>query len=675
MNGIVATHSASGTKTDTPLIETPASVSVVTQDQIQAQSAQNIQQALRYTSGVRAEGQGADGRFDNIYIRGFIADEFLDGLKLYTTGFSMAIIEPFNLERVEVLHGPASVLYGQASPGGVVDLVSKRPTENPHHEVFFSTGSYGRVQAGVDVSGPLDPAKQWLYRINVSGYDVGSQVAFERYDRISVAPSLTWRPDRNTSITFLGTYQNDPNAGFFNELPAQGYGTLFPLANGQFIGTNFNSGVPNEDRMSRVLGQIGYSAQHHFDNIWIVRQNLRYSAMNSDIVTIFPTGVSATDPNSLARSGFFEGDRLRTFDVDSQVEAKLAVGPVFQTALFGVDYQNGSFNDVAGAPPAGYAVPSISVTNPNYNIYVPLTTSSRNFQNFDEIGVYGQDQIKIDHWIALLGIRWDQADSNTQINSVATGATTTTQLSNSAVTKRGALLYKFDNGLAPYIQYTESFQPQTGTAFGGSPFTPTTGRQEEAGVKYQPNDKSLYTLAAFNLQQSNVLTPDLVHPLFSVQTGGIRSRGIELEGKTEITNNVSLLGSYTYLNQIITSSNVPNETGRRPFGMPTNSAALWADYTFHSGPLDGFGLAGGVRYMGDTAGNIAGPSVLEVPAVTLFDAAVHYDFAGLGPQYKGLSLRVNATNLFDKTYVTLCQDAGCFYGLRRQVIATLRYSW
>nr|WP_249780703.1 TonB-dependent siderophore receptor [Bradyrhizobium sp. dw_78] len=678
VDGYVASQSATGTKTDTPLVETPAAISVVTQDQIQAQAAQNIPQAVRYTSGTRGEVAGADGRFDYVYVRGFQADLYLDGMKLFTTGFSSPIVEPFNLERIEVLHGPASVLYGQASPGGVVDMVSKRPTEDPYHEMFLSTGSYGRIQGGVDLSGPIDKDKQWLYRFTASGFDVGSQVDFTRYERVSIAPSLTWRPDTDTTVTFLGTYQNDPKAGFYNQLPSKGYGTLFPLANGQFIPTSFYPGSPGSDQMSRELGQVGYLAEHRFDNVWTVRQNLRYSDISSEISTIYPTGTSPTDPNSLARAGFFENDKLRTFDIDNQAEAKFATGPFSHTVLFGVDYQTGTFSYGAGSPPPGSTVPPISVVDPNYNIPIPLVTSSTNNQSFNQVGLYAQDQIKLDHWVALLGVRWDDADSSSQTQAFATGATTTTHQSNQATTKRGALLYKFDNGIAPYIQYTESFQPQTtGVAYGGGLFRPTTGQQEEAGIKYQPNAKSLYTIAAFNLLQQNVLTPDPdpTHVNDSVQTGEIRSRGIEVEGKTEIDRSLSLLASYTYLDDVVTRSNTPYETGRRYIGMPMNSASLWADYTFHGGKLDGFGIGGGVRYLGDTPGNLAGPTVLDVPAVTLFDAAVHYDFSALGPQFKGYTLQLNASNLFDKTYVALCQDNGCYYGLRRQVMATLRYKW
>ena len=673
VDGYVATRSGTGTKTDTPLVETPMAISVVTQDQMRAQAVQNIPQAVRYTSGTRAEIAGADGRFDYVYVRGFPADLYLDGMRMFTTGFTTSIVDPYSLERLEILHGPASILYGQASPGGLVDMVSKRPTEDPYHEMFLSTGSYGRIQGGVDLSGPIDKDKQFLYRLTAQGFDVGTQVDDTKYKRVMIAPSLTWRPANQTTITFLGTYQNDPNAGFFNQLPKNGIGTLFPLPSGRYIPTSFYPGVPSVDHESRERGQIGYLAEHRFDNIFTVRQNVRYTDITNSITTIYPNGLPARDPNSLARSAFTENEHLRTFQIDNQLEAEFALGPFMHTTLFGVDYQNGNYGNTSGSGAAS----EISVTNPNYNTPISVPFTSTNRQNFDQVGLYAQDEIKFDHWVALLGLRWDRATQNSLTQSLSTGATTaSSQLPNDALTKRGALLYKFDNGIAPYIQYTESFQPQiTGIVKGGSPLVPTAGQQEEVGIKYQPDAKSLYGIAAFNLLQQHVTTPDLSNPLYVVQTGEIRSRGIELEGKTEINRSLSLLASYTYLDQVITSTNVAGATGRHPAGMPMHSASLWADYTFHGGQLDGFGLSGGARYLGDSAGNTAGTSVLNVPSVTLFDAAVHYDFSALGPKFKGYSLQVNAANLFDKTYVTLCQDNGCYYGLRREVIATLRYKW
>lgn len=677
VEGYVATRSASGTKIDAPLIETPAAISVVTKDQVQAQAAQTVPQAVRYTSGVRVEPTGADNRFDLVYVRGFQADLYLDSLRLLTTGFTAQIIEPYNLERIEVLHGPASVIYGQSSPGGILDMVSKRPTDVPYHEMFLSTGNFGRIQGGVDLSGPIDEKKEWLYRFVGSGFDVGSQVDHVKYQRVSIAPSLTWRPDTDTSITFQGLYQNDPNAGFYNQLPAKGYGTLFPLPNGMRIPTSFYPGAPNQDKMSREMGQIGYLAEHRFDNTWTVRQNLRYSDTSSEVSAVYPLGSpTVAAPYSIPRSAFSENDKLRTLNVDNQVEAKFDTGLFSHTTLFGLDYQTGTFSYVGGGPPTGFVVPPINVFNPNYDTPIPMVATSTRHQDFNQLGLYAQDQIKVDRWVALLGVRWDRAETTTDNLALATNTLTSTPQRDEATTKRAALLYKFDNGVAPYVQYTESFQPTIGTGFGGTPYQPTKGKQEEAGIKYQPDDKSLYTLAVFNLTQQNVSIPDASHPGFSVQAGEIRSRGIELEAKTEINRNLSVLASYTYVDPVVTKSSNPLiPVGHRQSGIPMNSAALWADYTFHGGPLDGFGLAGGVRYYGESAGNLAGATVLTVPDATLFDAAVHYDLAGLGPQFKGYQLQVNATNLFDKTYVSLCQDNGCYYGLRRQVIATLRYRW
>ena len=674
VDGYVATRSGTATKTDTPLLETPASVSVITQDQIQAQGAQSIAQAVRYTPGTRGETNGADARTDNVFIRGFLADQYLDSLRLLNFGiFAYPLVEPFNLERVEVLRGPASILYGQSSPAGVVDMVSKRPTAEPYHEMFLSTGSYGRIQAGVDLSGPIDKDKQFLYRVTASGFDVGTQVDHTGYQRISIAPSLTWRPDNDTTFTVLGTYQRDPKAGFYNQLLPNGTGTINPLANGLRIPTSFYSGEPGFDKTDRTYASIGYLFERRINNGLTFRQNVRYTDLDTDFAVVSPNAVQLNLPN-LARSAFTTQETIRSFAIDNQAEAKFMTGPLQHTFLAGVDYRNGTDHRLNGMLATG--VPAINPFNPIYGQPfgpVPPTTDIR--QTIDQWGFYAQDQIKLDHWEALLGTREDIASSRTETLTFPK-TTTIDSKYDVANSKRAALLYKFDNGVAPYIQYTESFQPSAGADFSGNAFKPTTGQQEEAGIKYQPDPKSLYTLAFFNLTQQNVLTADPISahgPTARVQVGEIRSRGVEFEAKTEVNRDLTVLAAYTYLDNIVTKTSTPSQLGKQPVGFPTNSASLWADYTFHGGALDGFGLAGGVRYIGDTAGNNA--NTFAVPAVTLFDAALHYDLSALGPQLRGYEVQVNATNLFDKTYVTLCQDIGCYYGLRRQVIATLRYKW
>jgi iron complex outermembrane receptor protein len=670
VDGYVATRSGTGTKTDTPLIETPQSISVVTQDQIQAQAIQSAAQAVRYVPGTRAEVAGADARTDAVYIRGFAADQYLDSMRLVNFGiFGYPIVEPYNLERIEVLRGPASILYGQASPGGVVNMVSKLPTTEPHHEMFVSTGSYGRAQAGVDLSGPLDQNKDLLYRLTASGYDVGSQVDYQGYQRVSIAPSLTWRPDNQTTLTILGTYQRDPKAGFYNQLLARGIGTITPF-NGQSISTSFFSGQPGFDHTSREYGSIGYQFEHKFDGGLTVRQNLRYMDNSTDFATVSPN-VGLTDPTNMSRGAYTTQETIRSLAIDNQAEGKFRFGPLEHTMLIGFDYRNATDAALNGS---STAVTNINALNPVYGPTPVVPLTSFNKQRLDQYGFYAQDQIKFENWIALLGIRQDQATSHTDAANLLTTVHTLTDKSDDATSKRGALMYKFDNGIAPYVQYTESFQPTVGTDAKGNPFAPTRGQQYETGIKYQPNAKSLFTLALFDLTQQNVLTPDPLFPtLYRVQTGAIRSRGVELEGKSEVNENLTVLASYTYLDNVVTQTNTANQLGKHPVGMPMNSANAWADYTFHRGPLDGFGLSGGVRYIGETPGTTVND--FYVPAVTLFDAGLHYDFGVLGKRFAGFKGQLNATNLFDKTYVTYCQDFGCYYGLRREVIATLRYQW
>jgi iron complex outermembrane receptor protein len=387
VDGYVASRSASGTKTDAPLIETPAAISVVTQDQIQAQGAQDINQALRYTSGVVGTND-ADARFDEVYVRGFQADKYLDGLRVLNANiFARSLVDPFNLERVEVLHGPASVLYDQASPGGLVDMISKRPTLDPQNEMFLSTGSYGRIQGGIDSSGPIDKNKEWLYRITASGFDVGTQVDHTEYQRVSIAPSLTWRPTNDTTVTFLGTYQNDPKAGFYNQLLPNGIGTMFPTPAG-FIPTSFYDGEPGFDQTKREYGSIGYLFEHRLDAIWTIRQNLRYTDNSTYTQVVYPS-IGQTDITNIAREAFSTAETLRSFQVDNQAQAKFATGPFQHTVLFGIDYANGT--DTRRSGYAGVGVPSINAVNPVYGLPLPaLAPTGGASQDFDQIGGYVQ---------------------------------------------------------------------------------------------------------------------------------------------------------------------------------------------------------------------------------------------------------------------------------------------
>ena len=663
VKGYVANNSSAGTKTNTPLIETPQAISVVTSDQIDAQAAQNLWQALRYTSGVVTGGAGADSRFQNTYIRGFLADQYLDSLKLVPGAFAVPQIDVYTLQRIDVIHGPASVLYGNGSPGGIIDMISKRPLAEPFHEVFTQFGNYGLMVGGFDMTGPIDKDGKLLYRLTGVGRQNNTQVDFTEYQRGTIAPSLTWRPTADTTWTILTQFQDEPKAGFFNQLPVRGTALFNPFGSAS---THLYSGEPGYDKYQRTQDHVESLFEHRFNDVLTVRQNFRYMNVHADVNLVYPTGLQA-NLQLMNRSVFTTTERLYYLTADNQAEANFYTGPIKHTILAGADYQTVQDTKVNG----GGTAPALNMFNPIYGrpIPAPVTNLSQK-QDQNQEGYYVQDQAQFGRVFGIASIRQDHVGTVT--NNLL--ARTAVEEGDKATTKRGGLLYLFDGGLAPYIQYTESFQPTIGTTFNGTPFVPTTGRQNEVGIKYEPPgpQKILATFAAFDLVQHNVLTPDPLRPLFSVQTGAIQSRGLEFETKATLSEGLNLIASYTYLNQRVTEAN-DGSLGKRPVGIPQNMGAMWADYTFPRGPLAGFGMAAGVRYLGPSAGDNV--NSFFIPDVTLIDAAVHYDFEYLNPTLKGLNLALNAQNLMDTTYVAWCQNQGCYYGLRRQVIATLRYRW
>lgn len=663
VKGYVANNSAAGTKTSTPLIETPQAISVVTGDQIEAQAAQNLWQALRYTSGVVTGALGADARFQQTYIRGFLADQYLDSLKLVPGGFAVPSIDVYTLQRIDVIHGPASVLYGNGSPGGIIDMVSKRPLAEPFHEVFTQFGNYGLMVGGFDMTGPLDKEGKLLYRLTGVARQNNTQVDFTEYQRGTIAPSLTWRPTADTTWTVLTQFQDDPKAGFFNQLPARGTALFNPFG---MVSTHFYSGEPGYDKFERTQNGVESLFEHRFNDVITVRQNFRYMDVHADVNLVYPTSLQS-NLRLLNRSVFTTTENLQVASLDNQAEAKLYTGPIKHTILAGADFQDVLDTKLNGAATA----PALNMFDPVYGLPIPaakINLSQKQSQNQE--GYYVQDQAELGRLFGTFSVRQDHVATQTS-NLLAQ---TAVRQGDTATTRRGGLLYLFDGGVAPYVQYTESFQPSVGTTFNGIPFRPTTGEQKEVGIKYEPPgpQKILATVAAFDLLQHNVLQVDPLHPLFQLQTGAIQSQGLEVETKATLTEGLNLIASYTYLNQHVTQA-TDATVGKRVPGIPQNMAAMWADYTFPRGPLAGFGLAAGARYLGRSAGDNL--NTFYIPDVTLIDAAVHYDFEYLSPSLKGLNAALNVQNLMDTVYVQSCVQAGCYYGLRRQVIGTLRYRW
>lgn len=676
VHGYVARRSATATKTGTPILETPQAINVVGRKEIEDRQAQSVSQALLYTPGVMNQ-YGTDVRYDWLYVRGFVPGRYLDGLRLPfgARGYSQPRVESYGLERVELLKGPSSGLYGQNSPGGLLNLVSKRPTATPLREIQLQTGSFGRAQAAFDLSGPIDPEGKILYRLTGLARTTGTQLDYLEEDRVFIAPSLTLRPDADTSLTILSQYLNidSPGGGAPQGLPA--LGTLYANPKGR-IPTKRFIGEPNYDRFKLQQGFIGYAFEHRFNDVWTVRQNLRYSHVDANTQRVQAIGLGA-DNSTLSRYAWAFPERSDLFNIDNQAEARFSTGPFAHTLLLGADYLR---EDARYDESQLRIVPSVDVFAPVYAGTVtrpPLGT--RITQGRNQTGLYAQDEIRFGGFRLTVSGRQDWADAVTRTTNAATGTLTRVKQDDAAFTGRVGLSYLLDGGLAPYISYATSFQPTAGTDRAGQPFAPTEGEQIEGGIKFQPPGTNLLmTGTVFDLTQKNVLTPDPTDFRFNAQTGEARVRGVELEVKASLTESLDLIASYAAMNSEITKANA-NAAGASIIGnelpfVPQHQASAWLDYTFRTGDWAGLGLGAGVRYIGASVGDNA--NLYHIPVVTLVDAAVRYDFGYRYPALKGVDLAVNATNLFDKTYVSTCIAAtGCFYGNRQTVLATLRYRW
>lgn len=672
--GYVPRRSAGATKTDIPISEIPQTVNVITREQIQAQGAQNLTEAVRYTPGVIASFGDSDSRNDVLQSRGFHTRYNLNGSQLPFGAYSaaMARIEPYGLERVEILKGPASVLYGQGLPGGLASMVGKRPTFAPLHEIQLQTGNHDRAQGGLDFSGPLDEAGTLAYRLTGLARNTDGRIDYGYEERSFVAPALTWRPNADTELTFLSHYQKDDTLSDYHPLPAAG--TLRHSANGRLPITRY-TGEPGFDGYRREQFSLGYTFSHRLNETWTLRQNLQSNHVDVDIKAS-PGFMLDGSGRQLSRVATHGKGEARSLTVDSNAQADFATGNIRHQLLFGVDYLH--LNDEYRFASGLYATP-IDIYQPAYGQVVPDLIPRIDYrQRREQVGIYLQEQLRYGNWILTLGGRYDEASSRTR-NKLPRLAKIKQNVSD--FTGRVGLAYAFDNGLTPYLSYATSFDPINGTDYFGQPFEPTTGEQYELGIKYQPpGSVSLITLSAFELTQANVTTPDPdpTHSGFNVQTGEARVRGLEVEGKANLATGLDLLVAYAYMDSEITKANPsafgPSIKGNERIQVPAHQASLWLDYTLRDGALAGAGAGIGVRYQSKSYGDDA--NTLEMPGRTLLDATLHYDLGQASASLDGLDLRVNVSNLLDKHYVGYCQGAlQCYYGQGRTALATVTYRW
>lgn len=668
VNGYVAGRSSSGTKTNTPIIETPQSVSVIGAEQIRDQKAMKLDETLRYTAGVRAGTFGADTRNDWWLIRGFKSDDiglFLDGMQLFYTAYASWRLPPSNMERVEVLRGPSAVLYGGSSPSGIVNVISKLPPAEPVRYIETGVNNFGNSYVGFDVGGPVATQPQdgkLFYRVVGEVRNGDTQVNFTPDNNYFIAPSFTWKPDADTTFTVLASASKTDTRGI-NFLPYQGTVTNAPFGK---IPTSFFAGDPSVDKFTREQEMLGYQFERNLTDDLTFRQNARFAHVDVTYRGYVGSGWTDVNTASLARYNWYAKNTANQANLDNQLEYRFDTGPVKHTMLFGVDLKGYQIDDYEAF---GFGVSSINVLNPSYGAAeVPLPTAPfRNFQiTQKQAGTYLQDQMKLGNFTLVLSGRNDWVETTQAARD--TGAVVG-QRDDSKFSGRAGLIYNFDNGIAPYISYATSYNPIIGLNATNQLFLPETGQQAEIGVKVAPRGfDGYFTASVFDLKRQNVAStaPGAIVTLQN-QTGEVTSRGIELEAVANATKELKLIGAFTAYHIFNSKDIDPSVIGKTPTNTPALLVSGWADYTFKDGPLEGFGFGGGVRYVGSSWADIA--NTLEVPAVVLGDLAVHYE-------WQNWRTAINVINLTDKIYVASCAStSSCFYGDRRRITASLAYKW
>ncbi|MFT8979485.1 TonB-dependent siderophore receptor [Gluconobacter oxydans] len=674
---LASTVASSATKSNTPLIETAQSVTVITRDEMDARGVLTLNQAIRYAAGVTADTRGGEGtRYDLFDLRGFTVPTFLDGLKFQDspTGFAVAQTDTFRLDRVELLKGPASALYGQSSPGGLTAMSSKLPTDQRFYGGVNATGGmFDLYRVDADVGGFATDDGMVRYRVYGTINGQHTQLSRTGSRRFSISPSFTFGGDGPTTLTLLGNYQYDPENGSYGGVPL--IGSLKRASYG-YLPRNFYDGDVSAEKFNRRQGAITYILNHRFNDDWSFSTRGRYDDIRTVYRSVYDNGYYDSDDGTsgqmLSRSAYGTQEHTYNLAFDSQFKGKVRTGPLRHALMFGFDYMQQKANDTEAYGDA----PDLDVLHPDYHMAIAdLTPYLRYVTKSHQIGAYGQDEIRWKRLILTGSIRNDWYRSN----QTEYFEQSNDRQSASQITWRASGLYHFDFGLSPYISYSTSFQPQSGTVSndGGATLRqahPSIGKQLEGGLKYQiPGTSVLFTAAGFHIEQSNVLV-SVANTGYSLQSGLVHSDGFEFEAHAQPFHNLMVTAAVSF------QKVKDDSTGKPLIQSGKGNASLFAFYTMPSGPLKGFGFGGGMRYSNKTYGGEATYGSVWLPQYALFDASIAYDLNNMSHSLHGWKVAASVRNLFDRNYIANCFAYGadgqyCYYGERRNAQASIGYSW
>jgi iron complex outermembrane receptor protein len=648
-DGYVAKKDRIGTKTDTPIAKIPQAISVVTQKQIEDQKPRTLNESLGYTASANPNSFGFDTRYDAFFLRGFPAfynGMFRDGLRQYNGPSAWFKTEPYGIEGVTILKGPASSLYGVSGPGGIVNVVTKRPKDEPFHEIELLAGEHNRFQAALDASGPVNEDGSILYRFTNLGRLSETDLPAYPDDKLYLAPAVTFKPDEDTKLTILGEYSKSVTGGtaaFYNS----GYGEL----------SNIYEGDPAWNDFTQSQGRIGYEFEHRFNDVLTVRQNLRYNAVDSDIEYSGHYSMGAGQP--LERYWGHYTETMKNFVVDNMAQFEFDTGPVRHTAVGGIDYAWSDYD-------AGSGLSYVSVDDIKA---MPVPHSGG--QQMNQLGVYLHDQMEWNDFTLFTSGRYDWVDTTSTSADFSQS-----KQKDSAFSGRLGLSYRTEWGIIPYVNYSTSFSPNIGfvyddvTSTVGRVARPTIATQKEIGVKYEiPDHNATVSAALFDIDQKDGVVFDASTGINKQRQLDLNSRGVELEANASLDNGFSFIASYTYL-RVKIERGAEGTAGKELSATPNHILSLWGHYQFENGTLEGLGLGTGVRVAGSSYGDDT--NTFKNSARAFVDASLSYDFGTRNPKFEGVKLQVNAKNLFD-SQKTVCSAGYCYRDEGRSLFASLRY--
>lgn len=655
------------TKSSVPIVETARSVSVETSEQFEEKGALNLSQATSYMAGVTAETYGFATRGDAIHARGLSLPRYRDSIQELFGSYNTTRAEVYTLEQVEVLKGPVSVLYGQGTPGGIVNYVSKTPKADAATEIVAELGNNNRKQLAVDSTGKLG-SEQWLYRMVALKRDSDTQVDYVEDNTLVLMPSVSYVPSATSRYTLIAMHQNTDSDTGAQFVPVEG--TLKPLKDGTYLDQDVYTGEPGWNKYDTRSNQLTALVEQQLTNNLALEATALWREGSADYNQAWPVftgagnsrylndvlGTNAFTDTTVARTFYKADNEFQLYALDVRLLADFDTGALRHQILVGAQKQSVTTdNDTARSADGGASSGNfdyvLDLKNPKYTGAPDdsmFTYTDNPEQKIDSIGLYVSDQISYDNWRFTAGLRYDEVDNDTGSR----------KQSDDALSASAGVLYAFDNGLAPYISYSESFETVVGIDANGKQLEPREATQYEAGLKFEPNGfPGLFTLSYFDIEITNLPNPNGVPGTNSQQQGVAKIDGVELEGKANV-------GDF-YIQGALSTLNTEDQNGYQYAAEPDSNASLWVTWK----PAGKFRMGGGVRYVGESVSETATVKYVT-PDYTLVDMMLGYEAT------EQLDLALNVRNLGDEEYLTSCLARGdCFPGVRRTVNARVTYNF